>query len=135
MKAECQKEIEEIHQFFEQWYNGVIPYSKDRLALFENTLSYSFNLITPEGKLFTKEAIINIIKRSYGTRHDQPLIIWTKNFQFKELTPNYLVVMYEEWQKINENDTGRLSTAIFRKNNLLDSGVEWLHVHETWLPK
>jgi len=135
MKEQCQKEIEELHQFFEQWYNGVIPSSTDHLSRFENALSYNFNLITPEGKLFTKETILNLVKRAYGTRQDQLLFIWTKNFRFKELTPNYLIVMYEEWQKIADNDIGRLSTAIFRKNNLLDSGVEWLHVHETWLPK
>lgn len=135
MKEQCQKEIEELHQFFEQWYNGVIPCSKDHLTRLENSLSYNFNLITPEGKLFDKETIVDIVKRAYGTRKEHQLIIWTKNFQFKELTPNYMMVIYEEWQKINEIDVGRISTAIFRKNNLINSGVEWLHVHETWLLK
>jgi hypothetical protein len=45
-----------------------------------------------------------------------------------------LLVTYEEWQQSGDQTTARLSTALFRDKPDAPNGLEWLHVHETWLP-
>jgi len=61
------------------------------------------------------------------------MTIWIENFDFKELSNDLFLVMYEEWQKIEDKNKGRLSTAIFQKCENKFNGIKWLHVHETWL--
>jgi hypothetical protein len=44
------------------------------------------------------------------------------------------LVTYEEWQHLSGTASGRISSAWFRARSDTPHGVEWLHVHETWLP-
>ena len=59
--------------------------------------------------------------------------IWIENFNFRQISNELFLVTYEEWQKIDTDNKGRLSTAIFQKYENKFNGINWLHVHETWL--
>jgi hypothetical protein len=59
--------------------------------------------------------------------------IWIENFSFRLIREDIFLVTYEEWQKTNGEDKGRLSTVIFCKSSNKFNGIVWLHVHETWL--
>ena len=43
---------------------------------------------------------------------------------------------YEEWQFTGSSftETARISTVLFRQSKQGYNGVEWVHVHETWMP-
>ena len=64
-----------------------------------------------------------------------PFRIWIESFQPRLVAGNLALVTYEEWQEVEGRVTGRLSSALFREMETAPKGVEWLHVHETWLPK
>ena len=59
--------------------------------------------------------------------------IWIENFNYKQISTEAFLVIYEEWQKIDAFNKGRLSTAIFRKSENRFNSLAWVHVHETWL--
>ena len=40
---------------------------------------------------------------------------------------------YEEWQESGGLQSARLSSILFRRNDALRNGFEWVHLHETWL--
>jgi hypothetical protein len=44
-----------------------------------------------------------------------------------------LLATYEEWQVIEGETRGRLSTALFRNREGTPNGIEWVHLHETWM--
>jgi len=133
MIEDCKNEIESIHNFFEQWLNGIIKPSKKNFLRIVKALATEFQLITPSGDLLSRDELLARFEKSYGTRKDNPMFIWTKGFTFKKLNPNYMVVIYQEWRKISDVEKGRISTAIFRRNGLAPNKVEWIHLQETWL--
>ena len=51
-------------------------------------------------------------------------------------------MMYEEWQYSKYSTTARISTAILKETHQKaddddsdNNGLEWVHVHETWMPE
>ncbi|CAB1072082.1 hypothetical protein D1AOALGA4SA_1436 [Olavius algarvensis Delta 1 endosymbiont] len=46
---------------------------------------------------------------------------------------SWCLLTYEEWQYDCET-TARVSRALFRRSSS-HPGVEWVHLHETWLPR
>ena len=57
-----------------------------------------------------------------------------RNFRHRRTEGALCLVTYQEWQHLSGTATGRLSSAWFRARSDTPHGVEWLHVHETWLP-
>jgi hypothetical protein len=56
-----------------------------------------------------------------------------KEVAVRLLSPQLALTTYEEWQEIEGKVTARVSTAVFKQKANTPNGVEWLHVHETWL--
>ena len=59
--------------------------------------------------------------------------IWIENFEVRAVVGDVAVVSYEEWQEIAGQPRGRISSGVFRVRAGTPNGVEWLHLHETWL--
>ena len=60
--------------------------------------------------------------------------IWIENLQVRHTVGSQAMVVYEEWQEIEGEARGRLSTAVLQRCEGTPNGLEWLHVHEVWLP-
>ena len=135
MKNHCYNEIVELHSFFQDWFNGKIEKNKEPFERFPNVLEEKFELITPSGQKHTKDEILQLVWNSHASRaeSDNPMKIWIENFNFKTISDELFLVTYEEWQKIDGNDKGRLSTAIFQRCENNFNGITWIHVHETFL--
>jgi hypothetical protein len=136
MESECKNEIIELHSFFESWFNGELPKSEESFHRFDSVLHTNFQLITPRGEKITQDEIITSIWNAYNSRSqtNPPMQIWIENYSFKPINKNIFVATYEEWQKIETGNQGRLSTVIFIKETNDYNNLSWLHVHETWLP-
>jgi len=135
MKNQCYNEIVELHSFFQDWFNGKLEKNEKMFQRFPSVLDDKFELITPSGQKLTRDEILKIVWNSYATRanSDNPMNIWIENFNYKQISEGLFLVTYEEWHKIDVNNTGRLSTAIFQKSDNKFNGINWVHVHETWL--
>ncbi|MFW9854315.1 MAG: hypothetical protein ACFFFG_04615 [Candidatus Thorarchaeota archaeon] len=130
------REIRELHDFFAKWFNGEIPQNKIEFSRLEEAIADDFVLLSPNGQRSSRKQVIARIYSAYGShkKDSTRFQINIGNITVNPISSNYFIAMYEEWQESNTKRTGRISTALFHKNTSLVNGVEWIHVHETWIP-
>lgn len=115
-------EVEELHRFFEQWLGG----ETEDFARADRVLAPTFTIIGPGGNLRTREELVRGLLEVQGKR---PVKIEVRNLVERPLGDGFVLATYEEWQ----DGKGRISTALLRAREDAPNGLEWLHVHETWL--
>ena len=116
-------EIEELHRFFERWLGG----EENDFSRCDRALAHDFTMVGPGGEVRSREALVKGLLDAHGKR---PVAIEIRNFEMRELANELALARYEEWQ----DDRGRVSTALFRVRGDAPNGIEWVTVHETWLP-
>lgn len=126
-----QKEIEQLHQFFVAWFHGDLPKTREAFARFVDVLHPGFVMVTPNGRLLPYTEISDLLYESHGSRPDVEIRI--KNPTLTYHAPFVLIATYEEHQYSGTKESARLSTAVFRPDLNQPNGVEWMHVHETWI--
>lgn len=132
LKKRCYSEVVELHRFFQDWFNGKLPVTDENFARCTAVLGPDFALIGPDGASTLRQPLINGLKQAHNSRSD--FRIWIKNFEVRQLLQDVTLATYEEWQQTGDSAaTARLSTVLFREKTGTPNGVEWLHVHETWL--
>jgi len=136
MKEQCEKEVIELHRFFEQWFKSEIENKDEIYTRVENVLGKEFILISPSGKFTSRDEVLAQIKNGYGSRKDDevPYRLWVQNIDCRFLENNLCLIMYEEWGEVDGKLNARISSALFRKNDQAINRVEWIHVHETAIP-
>jgi hypothetical protein len=136
MEARCEKEVIELHQFFEDWFNGVLPPTDEAFRRFEVVMAERFMIISPEGVPTERQELVERLRQAHGIwrRTRQPGRIWIENLRVRHQVGQQAMVLYEEWQEIDGETRGRLSTAVLQQRTATPNGVEWLHLHEVWLP-
>ncbi len=126
-----EKEIRELHRFFQRWFAGNIE--KREINRLDNVIHENFILITPSASLLDKKILMQFIQESYGTKKD--IRIWTDNINIHAEINNIYIVTYDEFQTLDEHKTIRRSSAVFRFNSDKINNLEWIKVHETWYPQ
>ncbi len=124
-------EIRDLHQFFQDWFSGAIAQTEANFARVTTALSEKFTLIAPDGTLAEYATVIGWLRGGYGSRPNFRL--WTDKIVVRHQQGDLALATYEEWQTIDDQENVRLSTTLLRANASAPAGVEWLHVHETWL--
>jgi hypothetical protein len=120
-----ESEVRELHAFFERWFAGTAdPSELERLDALDDT----FQMITPDGWLQNCSEVRSAIERAFGRR---PMQIEIRNVRVRAIAP---VGVYEEWQTIDGQVIGRVSSAVMGNDPSAPNGLRWLHLHETWLP-
>jgi len=123
-------EVVQSHQFLERWISGSIEKTEQEFQRFRNRVADDFTIIYPDGQLKDKKALMSDIWDSHRARPQQ-FSIEIRNYECRVDLHDLCVVTYEEWLHSGRSK-GRMSTAVFR---LSKQKVEWVLVHETWLPK
>lgn len=123
----------QLHQFFQDWYNGAIPETKAGFTRLENALSEGFRIITPVAQIIEREAILQSIESAHNTR--LAMRIWIEDVRIQRWFENHILASYQEWQEIDAKTSCRLSSVLFQSNQDNPNGLEWLYVHETWLDR
>jgi len=138
----CKREIEGLHEFFVRWYRG--EWDRSRFERVEAALAPSFERITPGGSIHGRETVLDGIESAYGSYEGETCEITIRNVTPVEIREDRALVRYEEWQRMGEDRTGRLSTVLFGAIDAADAGtsevytttatgLEWRHLQETWL--
>ena len=122
-----EQEIIDLHIFFEHWLGGRLEKSEEAFNPLEKALATSFNIVGPDGIMTARNILMVKLYEAHNSRPD--LTITIKNVQLHHEDERSLTASYEEWQRINETETARISSALFLKREQL----LWQHVHETWL--
>lgn len=126
-----EREIHQLHQFFQDWYRGNEQAEFNRL---DQALSNGFTIIMPDGRILDRDSIIEAVHGQHDSDSQAELEI--RNVRLHEVHDNTAIFTYEEWQgRGGEDMRGRLSSVVFAFNDSAPNGLVWLHVHETWLPE
>ncbi len=136
MLEAIQRELDELHVFFEEWFRASVADEDGVFARFADVLSPSFTLVTPGGESRSREEILDSVRRSYGVRRDDDsFAVEIQNVTSRPVAEGLHLVSYEEWQVWSGAKRGRLSTALLREAEGMPNGLLWEHVHETWMPE
>lgn len=130
MASPVSKEITELHVFFQEWFRGNVP--DDDMSRVSQALHAEFTWISPWGTMLSKDELIHRIMPVFGTRPE--MVIEIRNIHEIPLSATHILAHYEEWQRHDEFNMGRISTAIFLKEAASPNGVSWFHLQETMLP-
>ncbi|MFQ5652261.1 MAG: hypothetical protein ACE5IY_20215 [bacterium] len=130
-----QTEVVELHQFFEGWFTGRLADTEENFSRLSSVMADDFELISPTGQRRKRAGLIVGLKQAHASRanSEPPYRIWIKNVHSRVVDDRLYVVTYEEWQMADGKTRGRQSTALLRDRPDTPNGVDWLHVHETWL--
>lgn len=131
MEANCRNEVIQLHHFFEEWLGGTLAKTRANYERLTAVMNSDFQIISPDGQVTACEPLLADLWQAHHTRPDFSL--WAKEVTVRPLSAQLALVTYEEWQEIEAKVTARVSTAVFRQKGNTPNGVEWLHVHETWL--
>ncbi|QPC83896.1 hypothetical protein G4Y79_05825 [Phototrophicus methaneseepsis] len=126
-----EREINELHAFFMNWFQAKLPKTREAYARFEQVTHPDFHIVGPNGVLTAGSTLKESIYEQYNQRGDARL--WIKNYQHRAQHGDLHIVTYEEWQENGGKTTARLSTAVFIEDAAAPNGAQWLHVHETWI--
>jgi hypothetical protein len=132
MQKSYEKEIHELHAFFEAWYQGTIDSSDRSFSRLEDVLAPEFTLITSDGYTIKREQLLALLRTEYAAKPD--IEIWVENSQLRLTAGDIVLVNYEEHGTTKEGKRSNLITAVLRKNPKQPNGVEWIHIHEVRLP-
>jgi hypothetical protein len=124
----CFDEIESLHAWFGAWFRGEIE--DNTFRRFTDSLAPSFVMFDPSGTVREREEVVATI---LGLRGARTVDIWVTDLHAVWAEKDLALVRYLEHQRSATGETVRRSTASFRRMDEAASGVQWLHVHETWL--
>lgn len=134
LELRCEREVVELHRFLERWSNAELPATDEAFARFADVIAESFVIIDPDGTVSGRQPIVDAIRGAHGRWHEMPGKIRIEGYRLHHAAGGLALVTYEEWHDLGDRRVGRLSTALFGERAGTPNGVEWLHLHEVWLP-
>jgi hypothetical protein len=124
------QEVVALHAFFETWLREsefVMDFSDVEAAIGKD-----FRMISPDGKIEEREAVISWIRGARGSRGPDftiavldPRAIWAGD--------SAVLLEYTEQQYRDGRTTRRRSTALFLADPAAPRGILWRHLQETWM--
>ena len=125
-----EKEVRELHRFFQDWYRGKLD--DDAFRRFDGVMGEGFTNVLPDADVLARETIIDAVRSQKGA--DTEAELWIENVRVVHSEAEFLIATYEEWQaRAGRDARGRLSTVVFTRDEEMPNGLVWRHVHETWL--
>jgi hypothetical protein len=137
LRDDAEREVREFHQFIEEWLAGRHEDADDRYDRAEAVLPDDFEILSPDGERRDGAEIRADLRAGHGAfaDSDPPFEIRVVNVRTRFESADECLLIYEEWQRRDGDWDGRISSALFRREDDAPNGVEWLHLHETWLPE
>lgn len=132
----CEKEVVDLHEFFTQWFAGLLP--DEAFDAFLTRFSDAFEMVTPSGTTVTK-AGLGGMRGAKGSNLEWKIYIREMKLGVVPASGGRIVSgTYWELQqgaKASAPTNGRISTPLLELDGSVQpNGVRWLRLHETWLP-
>jgi hypothetical protein len=134
LEERCEAEVVDLHRFIEQWSNAELPETDEAFARFDDVIAPSFVIIDADGVLIERQPIVDAVRGAYGRWRDAAGRIRIENFRLHQHGDGLAMATYEEWHDLGRVRVGRLSSILFGANPAAPNGLEWLHLHEVWVP-
>lgn len=133
VEARIQAEVEALHRFFEDWFGARLPADDTAFARLRASLAPGFQLISPEGQVLERQALLDGLRAAHGAEVRSGLAIAVLPGGVRSLGPGLWLVTYQEWHRRGDESRGRQSSAVLEEHAAAPGGFVWRHVHETWL--
>ena len=136
MEADCEREVVELHDFLRDWLAGALPREASAFERFRAVIGDGLLVISPRGTMTGRDDLLREFESIHGALRDagDGFRIWVANCRCHRVLGDKALLTYEEWHAVGDSQSARLTTVLFGRKPGLPNGVEWLHVHETWLP-
>jgi hypothetical protein len=121
------QEIIELHEFFEGYYLGRLDSLERPEAAFHRAMTF----VAPDGSVSDRAQLMTMLADGHG--HTSSLTIETVDHRLLYEADEVTVASYVERHVLTERTNQRLSTVVFVPGPG-PNGLQWLRVHETWLP-
>lgn len=133
---ECERESVELHNFLRDWLIGALPRTETGFARFKNVMANDLLVISPLGTMTSCAPLLEEFEGIHGQllAKSDAFEIWIENFRLLRQLGDTALCSYEEWHRLEGETSARLTTVLYGPKADAPNGVEWLHVHETWLP-
>lgn len=128
-----EKEVVELHDFFQDWFNAVLPQTQEAFNRMDRVMDRRFAIVMPSGVRVEREVLLARLFGAHGARSG--IRIWIEKVSVLIETDELAVVEYEEWQEEGGKTTSRYSTVVFRRQPDAPNKLVWVHVHETWFTR
>ncbi|NKB35579.1 MAG: hypothetical protein GKR93_00230 [Gammaproteobacteria bacterium] len=131
LEKDVRIEVEELHQFFVDWFNGKADQSvfDEFTSRFDSKVHY----IGPGGALLDQTALTGFLAGARGIASDFRIAI--RDVKVLHQSDSHIIATYTEWQRhavfSDRPESGRRTTVVLSKSK----PFRWLHIHETWLPE
>jgi hypothetical protein len=132
MRTLVEREIRELHAFFQAWYQGTIDDTDSSFARLENVLAPEFTLITADGYTMPRERLLPLLRGEHANRPE--IEIQVDHIQLRLVSREIVLITYQEHGTTANGTRSTLITAILRRNPNTPNGLEWVHIHEVSLP-
>lgn len=136
-EALYQREIVELHAFFVEWFSSHLTQTEADFARFSQVMADEMHFITPDGQVQNRQQLLAGLWQAHGSQAQgkSPGRIWIENVTLRYAFGHQALLTYEEWQEVGDKTTARYSSVLFGSKLQTPNGLEWLHVHETWLSR
>jgi len=134
LRDHAEREVREFHEFIEEWLTGRAD--REDYDRAEAVLPDDFEILSPTGDGRDGPTLRADLRDGHGVfaDSDPPFEVRIADLRTRDEPESTCLVTYEEWQRTDGDWEGRVSTAFFRRAVDAPNGVEWVHLHETWLP-
>ncbi|WP_192384841.1 DUF4440 domain-containing protein [Mesorhizobium silamurunense] len=129
--ARASAEVVDLHRFFVDWFDKRRADKAD-FSRFERVMGEDFFMVVPSGQLLDRDAVLGYVRASRGS-FDGDFAISIEDIRPGWQAGNVIVLTYVEAQRRAGQASLRRSSAVFTPNSSAPNGVEWRHLHETWL--
>ena len=124
-------EVIDLHRFFVDWFVAARADKAD-FSRFERAMGEGFHMVAPDGQILDRDAVVEHVRSSRASCDDGFAI------SIEDIRPGWqdsgtIVVFYVEAQLRHGKHSRRQSSAVFTTSSSAPNGVEWRHLHETWL--
>ncbi|EPE96303.1 DUF4440 domain-containing protein [Rhizobium grahamii] len=124
-------EVVSLHEFFVAWYDKKTAATTD-IDRFERVMGPGMKMIPPSGHMLERDAVVSYVRGSRAA-FDGDYAIEIADVEPVWEAGNAIVVTYIEKQERRGVKTARRASALFVESSSAPNGVEWRHLHETWM--
>lgn len=133
MEREFEAEVRAFHDDLADWFAGRLEHTEAGFAALADVIPDDFVLISPRGTVGEGRALMAGIEKAHGAHAGVPFSMRIGNCRCRVVEGGYCLGTYEAWEERDGAKTARLATVLLRANPAMRHGLEWLHLHETWL--
>ncbi|UCI10584.1 hypothetical protein [Mesorhizobium sp. B1-1-8] len=129
--SKASAEIVDLHRFLVDWFVAGRA-AKAEFSRFEAAMGEGFAMVAPDGKVLDRDTVLDHIRSSRASC-DEGFAVWIEDIRLGWHNMDTIVVFYVEAQLRDGQRSRRRSSAVFTTSSSAPNGVEWRHLHETWL--